>query len=182
MKKILILYASLEGQTDKIAHYLAEEMQRRNLETAIHSMKELPDVLNLESFDGVVVGASVHMSRYPSFVVRFIKEHRQTISKVPNAFFSVCMAAYDPSDGGQQEAQQYIDRFIKKTGWAPRLTTSFAGGIRYSKYNFLIRLIMKAIAKQKQLPTDTSNDYEYTDWGQVTHFAEEFITRYVRTH
>jgi menaquinone-dependent protoporphyrinogen oxidase len=119
------------------------------------------------------------MAQYQKFVVSFVKNHQQTISKLPNAFFSVCMAAHDKTQAGQQEVQQYLNRFIQKTGWTPQHTVSVAGAILYKQYNFLIRLIMKLIAKQKQLSTDTSRNHEYTDWDQVKQFAEDFTERYL---
>ena len=44
----------------------------------------------------------------------------------------------------------------------------------YSKYNFLTRFIMKRIARKTGRPTDTSRDYEYTDWSRLDRLAEEF--------
>ena len=35
---------------------------------------------------------------------------------------------------------------------------------------------MKLIAKHQGGDTDTSRDYEYTDWDDLKHFIEEFVT------
>jgi hypothetical protein len=54
------------------------------------------------------------------------------------------------------------------------VTASFAGALEYTQYNRLERALMKRIAKKEGGFTDTSNDHEYTDWAQVTNFAERF--------
>ena len=38
---------------------------------------------------------------------------------------------------------------------------------------------MKRIAREKGNDTDTSRDFDYTDWDGVRRFAEEFLTTLV---
>jgi len=45
--------------------------------------------------------------------------------------------------------------------------------LRYSRYDPITRWIMKKIAAKEGGPTDTSRDYELTDWEAVDHFAEK---------
>jgi len=49
-----------------------------------------------------------------------------------------------------------------------------AGALQYSKYSIIVRFIMKRIARQAGAATDTSKDYEYTDWAALTRFIDEF--------
>jgi hypothetical protein len=48
-----------------------------------------------------------------------------------------------------------------------------AGALLYSKYNPLVRFVMKRIAKEAGAATDTSRDYEYTDWVGLDRFVVE---------
>jgi len=50
----------------------------------------------------------------------------------------------------------------------------FAGALPYTRYHFFLRWVMKRIATMAGRDTDTSRDYEYTDWDEVARFAEEF--------
>lgn len=52
-----------------------------------------------------------------------------------------------------------------------------AGTLRYTRYGFFKRFLMKQINKREGGDTDTSRDYEYTDWDAVTAFANEFLGR-----
>jgi menaquinone-dependent protoporphyrinogen oxidase len=50
-----------------------------------------------------------------------------------------------------------------------------AGALTYSKYNFFIKLIMKTMARRAGGPTDTSRDYEFTDWAALDRFVLERV-------
>jgi menaquinone-dependent protoporphyrinogen oxidase len=47
----------------------------------------------------------------------------------------------------------------------------------FTKYNPLMRWVLKQISKRAGGPTDTSRDHELTDWQQVEQFAEAFLTK-----
>ena len=74
-------------------------------------------------------------------------------------------------------AQGYIDAFRQHTGWKPDEATSIAGALRYSRYGFFVKLMMKLIVAHAGGETDSSRDYEYTDWAVVDRFAEAFAER-----
>ena len=66
-----------------------------------------------------------------------------------------------------------IDEFVEDTRWRPAHIKPVAGALLYSKYNPLVRFIMKRIAKEAGGATDTSRDYEYTDWVGLDRFVDE---------
>jgi menaquinone-dependent protoporphyrinogen IX oxidase len=43
-----------------------------------------------------------------------------------------------------------------------------AGALLYTKYDFMKRFIMRVITKRAVGDTDTSQDFVYTDWDQVS--------------
>jgi len=51
--------------------------------------------------------------------------------------------------------------------------TSFAGALLYRRYNPVIRLLMRFIVGAAGGETDTSRDYEYTDWKAVERLAAD---------
>ena len=54
-----------------------------------------------------------------------------------------------------------------------------AGALLYTHYNFFVRWLMKRIVANAGGDTDTSKDYEYTDWSDVRAFAADFGRRAV---
>jgi pimeloyl-ACP methyl ester carboxylesterase/menaquinone-dependent protoporphyrinogen IX oxidase len=121
----------------------------------------------------VIVGASIHMGKHERYVSDFVRKHRDVLERLPSAFFSVSLAAYDD----REEAQGSIERFVQETDWHPAMIGLFGGALLYTQYGFIKRRLMKKIARDKgTLDTDTSHDYVYTDWESVKHFAEELLS------
>jgi menaquinone-dependent protoporphyrinogen oxidase len=69
--------------------------------------------------------------------------------------------------------QRVIDSFLADTGWHPSKVHAAAGAVMYSKYNFLIRFIMRRIARKEGSTSDTSQDHEFTNWAALDHVIDE---------
>lgn len=172
---ILILYGSLEGQTEKISQYLAQQIQDKGHQVSTIAGDHLPADFSEDNYDAVIVGGSIHMNNYPKSVKKFVLAHRDWLNKAPSAFFTVCMAINSEKAKSKEQALQYGKIFISQTGWQPRLTVTFAGAVKYTQYNFITRFIMKMISKSEGGSTDTSRDHEYTNWDAVKVFSENVV-------
>ena len=74
----------------------------------------------------------------------------------------------------RQELSAIIDRFLRRTGWHPTMTKPVAGALLYTRYNPFMRWFMKRIVQKGGGDTDTTRDYEYTDWNDLRAFADQF--------
>jgi menaquinone-dependent protoporphyrinogen oxidase len=172
--RVLIAYGTSEGQTARIAGYIAGVIRDRGVEAHAVDIKGSDDAPHLDRYDAVIIGASIHMGKHERYVSEFARAHQDVLERVPSAFFSVSLAAYDD----REEAQRSIDGFLDQTGWRPEMVAAFAGALLYTQYGFLKRRLLKHIARTKgTLDTDTSHDYVYTDWETVQRFAEGFLSR-----
>ena len=175
MIRVLIPYGTSEGQTARIAEYLADVIRGQGYEAYPVDIKR-SGAPEPDGYDAVIVGASVHMGKHEEYVRDFVRENRDTLERLPSAFFSVSLAAHDNTKEARDEVEGYIEKFVQQTGWRPSKVGLFAGALLYTQYGFIKRWIMKKIARDKGNPdTDTSRDYIYTDWGGVKRFAEEFL-------
>lgn len=174
MAHILVVYGTTEGQTRKIATYIANAIRDRGHTVTVSDSASIREPLRVQEYDGILVGGSVHSGRHQRSVVRFVKENRAALESLPSGFFSVSLAALDGREQ-QEEAQNYVDTFCQETGWEPEVVETVAGALRYTKYNFVKRYIMKWISKRSGRPTDTSRDFEFTDWEHVGHFVKRFL-------
>jgi menaquinone-dependent protoporphyrinogen oxidase len=171
MASVLILYGTTEGQTARIAEYVAEAIRESghasNAVDVRSSGGTVPD-----GCDAVVIGAAIHMGKHDKHVVEFVRNNRDTLERLPSAFFSVSLAAH----GDLDEAQGYLEHFEDETGWHPDKVALFAGALPYTQYGFIKRRMMKRIVQDKpgHLGVDTSRDYVYTEWDGVKRFAEDF--------
>ena len=173
--------ATREGQTEKIARRIAATLDAQGHVAELFDADHPPASLELERFQAAIVGAPIHAGGYPKSIVRFAREHRVLLERIPSAFFSVGLAVASRTSDGRAQTQPLVERFVKQSGWRPKRVELVAGALPYSKYNFLIRFIMRSIAKKEGGDTDTSHDYEYTDWSAVDRFATQVVGEVVGT-
>jgi menaquinone-dependent protoporphyrinogen oxidase len=135
--------------------------------------------LDLRRYDVVFVGSPVRVGAYLKSVIRFVQARREDLERVPSAFFSVSLAVAarkgERKTDGRAETLRVVEKFRRASGWSPRRIELIAGALPYSKYNFLVRFVMRRISAAAGGDTDTSRDYEYTDWNAVDRFASEFV-------
>jgi len=171
MMRILVPYGTTEGLTARISDYLADVIRGRGHEADAVDIKG-SGATELDGYDAVIVGASIHMGKHEDYVLDFVRENRDALERLPSAFFSVSMAAHD----NMEEAEGYIEEFVRETGWHPAKVGLFGGALLYTQYGFIKRHMMKKIARDKGNPdTNTSRDYVYTEWDGVRHFVEDFL-------
>jgi menaquinone-dependent protoporphyrinogen oxidase len=173
--KVLIVYGTTEGQTQKIANFIATRLILQHHQAVTTNAALGARSADAADFDAVLVAASLHAGHYQSAVAQYVKEHLAAIQGRKNAFVSVSLAAagHDPEDLAGLD--QCVAAFLKETGWAPGSVHHVAGAFRYTEYDFLKRWAMRYIAYRKGAPTDTSRDYELTDWDEVGRFVEAFM-------
>jgi menaquinone-dependent protoporphyrinogen oxidase len=68
-----------------------------------------------------------------------------------------------------------IEEFFTATGFRATTHKPIAGALLYRQYNWLVRLVMKRIAKAEGGSTDTSRDHEYTDWVDLDRFVAGLV-------
>ena len=179
MAEILILFATREGQTEKIARRMTAVLEARGHRVQLRDVDRTSRALDLRRFQAVFVGSPVRVGSYLPSVVRFVRAQRESLKQVPSAFFSVSLAVAPHSgerkSDGRAETLKVVEKLTRATGWSPRHIELMAGALPYSKYNFLVRFVMRKISAAAGGDTDTSRDYEYTDWNAVDRFASEFV-------
>jgi menaquinone-dependent protoporphyrinogen oxidase len=176
MSQVLILFSSFDGQTARIAEHIAATLGKAGHGATVVSADRPEALRQIESHQALIVGAAVRYDHHSRALEKFVRQNAGAIAGRPNAFFSVCLSAGGPA-ARPAAAARYIEAFRARTGWTPDESTSFAGALRYRKYNFLIRFLMRLIVGMAGGETDTSRDYEYTDWQAVERFAAGFASR-----
>ncbi len=167
--KILIIYATTEGQTRKIARFMEEQLQAEGHPVVIAEVTDAPP--SPEDFDMVLIGSSIHMHQYHKAVKQYVISNLDTLNNMKSHFFSVCMAVASDIPEEHEEAAKIASDFLEDTGWNTDTPKQFAGALKYTQYDFFKKLIMRMIAKKEGGSTDTSQDHEYTDWGEVKKYV-----------
>lgn len=176
MAGILILYGSTEGQTAKIAGEMAATLRGLGHTVTVVNAGAAPAGLDPGRYDAVILGASLHAGHYQQSVRELIARHRAALQAMPAAFFSVSLSEGARREETRQAVHRVAEAFLHEVGWQPQITAHFAGALKYREYGLIMRLIMRMISKHEGGDTDTSRDYEYTDWDAVARFARDFAT------
>jgi menaquinone-dependent protoporphyrinogen oxidase len=171
--RILIVFGTSYGQTAKIARRIGAVLTDLGFDVTVVDAAQPHAVPSLESFDGIVVGASIIARGHQKSVAQFIHANMGVLNRVPSAFFSVSASAGSKDPAGRVAAERVRDEFLASTWWRPHLRESIAGAINYTRYNALLRWYMKRASRKAGGSTDTSRDHEYTDWAQVERFAAD---------
>lgn len=175
MSKVLIIYGTVEGQTAKIAGRIADTARAKGYDALVLDAKAAPPDLTPADADAVIVGASIHVGKHEGYLVDWVKAHRAALERARAAFFSVSMSAAGAKAEDRANAARAIETFVRQTGWRPERVALFGGALQYTHYGLLKRWIMRSIAKRTGNPTDTSRDYEFTDWAAVERFAVDAL-------
>ena len=93
MQPILVAYGTTEGQTRKIAEFIAERLRIRGhrvdlVDTATPAAQQLG-----ASYQAAIVGGSLHQQRHQRSLEHFLKDNRVWLDAMPLALFSVSLAA-----------------------------------------------------------------------------------------
>ena len=169
--RMLVVYGTTYGQTERIVRRLASALTDRGWEVSVQKGDALPPGLAPDRYDACLVAASIIAGRHQRYVKRFVLRHVTSLNNMGSAFVSVSGAAGDPRLERQAEAQKYVSEFLAETGWRPRWQVAVGGAMAYTKYGFLLRWLTQWISRRNGGPTDTSRDHELTDWAAVDRFA-----------
>lgn len=174
MDRVPVFYATTDGHTRRVAETIASVLREEGFESEVHDMAAPPGALDWERICGVVVGASLHRGTHQQAAQAFVTREAAHLASKPAAFFSVSLSAASSNAETRAAARTVATGFVRQAGWSPQRLICVAGKLAYTQYGFLKRWIMRRIAKAEGQPTDTSRDYEYTDWPAVREFALAF--------
>ena len=84
-KRVLVAYGSRNGGTAGIAETIGQALRARGFDVTVHAARTVRDV---GSFDAVVLGGALYMSRWHADAVRFARRHARALRDRPVWLFS----------------------------------------------------------------------------------------------
>ena len=180
-KRVGVFFATREGHTHRIAERIADDLRTLGFDVDLLPVRH-PLPFSLSNYSAAVLAASVHGGSHEKEMVQFVKNHRLELDRIPTAFLSVTLSeagaelrGKTPAEHAQfvLDVERMLGKFFKETQWHPMWAKPVAGALLYTQYNFLVRLIMRKIAKKAGAATDTSRDYDYTDWVGLDKFVDD---------
>lgn len=169
--KTLILFSSRDGQTREIAHYIATQLNMLGCDSDVMNLHRV-ETVDWSGYNKVVIGASIRYGFFHSSLMRFVQQHIEVLNRLPGAFFAVNLVARKPEKRTPQ-TNGYTRKFLMRSPWQPDVCGVFAGALRYPRYRWLDRFMIRLIMKMTGGETDVAKEVVYTDWAQVAAFSQE---------
>jgi menaquinone-dependent protoporphyrinogen oxidase len=168
---MLLCYATRDGQSRRIALYIAARLAERGIAAAPHDLAvAFPAAPDVAAAPLVAVVAAVRYGRHLPEAERFFATCRELLARAPLVFVSVNLTARKP--GKDSEAgNSYLRKFIARHRLKPVLATAVAGRLDYPRYRWLDRQIIRLIMKLTGGPTDPQACVEFTSWQAVDRIA-----------
>ncbi len=169
MANILLLYSTTDGHTREICLRLQKVIENSGNQVTLVNIVNA-GTIDLDSFDKIVIGASIRYGKHSPAIYKFIQENTPRLDSKPNAFFSVNVVARK-AEKNTPETNPYLKKFLTQIAWQPKTLAVFAGKIDYQRYRFWDRTMIRFIMWMTKGPTDPSTNIEFTDWNQVEAFG-----------
>ncbi len=171
--KILIAYASSEGQTGKIVKAIASQCRDLGHETVLFNTTGLPGDWQADDFDKIILAGSVHQEHHQESLEIFVLANVEELKAKPVLFISVSLAA--AFENGQEDARSYVKLFAEATGWQPGSVLLVAGAVKRGEYGYYKNQILKHVVLKAREQIDPDSDHEFTDWQALERDIAAFV-------
>jgi menaquinone-dependent protoporphyrinogen oxidase len=123
--RILIAYATYAGSTQEVAIEMGKVLGDRGFGVDVIPAVENPQV---DGYQFVLIGSAVHGSRWLSEASEFVEANQKALSRVPVAFFSLCLAGLAKNETSLASARDTIYEPLR-TFVMPVAEVLFAGKV-----------------------------------------------------
>lgn len=173
--RVLVVYATTEGQTRKIATRIAARLGATGHEPTLVDATEASPEHDPALFDATVAAGSLHVGRYQAALVDYATRHAAALNAGRSAFVSVSLSAAGDDEDDLAGLDRCVETFRRETGWTRMRLYHAAGAFRFTHYDFLKRWAMKYVAYKRGARVEPGTDTEYTDWAALDRFVDTVV-------
>ena len=170
----LITYATTDGQTRKIARFVADRLAGQGQSVELLNVEDAGGI-DLGRFDAAVLAGSLHVGGYQKALERYVAAARVELATLPTLFLAVSLSAAGNNPDDWAGLRKCLAAFELETGWTPGRVEHVAGAFRFAEYDFFRAWAMRRIADQKGEAVEPGKDKEYTDWSALGHTLDAWV-------
>jgi menaquinone-dependent protoporphyrinogen oxidase len=170
IKSVLICYGTRYGATAEIAERIGQTLRERAATVDLINLKtEKPE--QIDQYDIVIIGSGIIAGKWTKEPLKWMKKHKAQLSGKKVALFVSC--AYSAVPEKQEEARtKYLEKIAEKYLENPPESLGFFGGvIDFSKYNFVVRGIMKIMTRVNRSDDEPLTYLDFRNWKQIEEWA-----------
>ena len=159
-KRVLIAYASKCGSTGGVAEVVGQVLCGMGASVDVRLVGSVND---LSPYHAVIVGSAIRMGRWLPEAVGFVKNNRDTLSRMPVAYFVVCLTMKDDTPENRNKVLAYFEPLRKEASKIESTAMGlFPGAVNFSKLSFVYKSILKAKGV---------SEGDHRDWAAVKAWA-----------
>lgn len=158
MNKILVTYATRAGSTAEIAARVAEVLRAVG---ATVDVKYVTTVHDMTGYDTVIVGSAIRMGCWLPEAVEFVKTNRETLSRIPTAYFVVSGLLRNDTPDIRRTVLAFLDPVRELL--EPVSIGLFAGKLDYRTMDGFDRSIAEAVS---------SAEGDWRNWEAISEWAQ----------
>ncbi|WP_299567724.1 flavodoxin domain-containing protein [uncultured Sulfitobacter sp.] len=171
--QVLVLFASIEGQTRKIADFVDAQVRRAGHESTLVDASEKRAVVTFEGYDTVILAAPVHERRHPPNFEIVLTASRADLAARRTMMISVSLGAAFPEL--REEAQEYLEEMKMRTRLQPDAEVLVGGAVRPSSYGYYETEVLRHAVLRNQNIDPRTQEHEFTDWDMLEDAVGSFI-------
>lgn len=169
---VSIVYATVEGQTGKIARFLTEKASDLGHDVTLVDVDD-PSEISLANSDAVILGASVHQRRHPRTFEAFLMAQNDELAQKKTLLFSVSLNAAFAE--GLEEAQEYVTEMKMRTKFEPDSTLLVPGAVRLGEYDYFALQVVRHVVLRDRDYDVQEGTHEFTDWDVLANRVDQFL-------
>lgn len=159
---VLVVYATIEGQTGKIAEFVENEITKSGTPVTLVNADDVEEA-EFDGVDSVVLAAPVHERRHPRGFEAFLVANKAELDSRRTLFLSVSLNAAFPE--GRAESQEYVTEMTMRTKFTPDTTVLVPGAVRQAAYDYYSKQVLEhVILGNRDFDPSSGKDHEFTDW------------------
>lgn len=155
--KTVILYKTLHGCTAKCAGLLKDQLTGEVEIVELENAKKV----DLNNFDAVIIGGSIHAGRIQKKVKQFCTDHADFLKGKKLGLYICCM------EEGEKAVAQFDQAFAEDLRNHAAATGFFGGEFNFERMNFIQKALIKKIAHVEKSISKIRQE-------SITEFAEQF--------
>lgn len=164
--RILVAYASRCGSTGDVAEAIGQILCNNGNHADVLLIK---NVQNISAYGAIIVGSAIQRGKWLSEAVKFVKNNREALTRIPVAYFLTCLTMCEPNSENRRKARGFLNPLQDS---APEVQPvdigAFAGALDYSKLSAPARMVLKA----KGLP-----EGDFRNWEDIRSWAKSLVSR-----
>jgi len=162
---VLIIFATIEGHTGKVARFAEDEVRKAGQEAVLVDAADQTATVSFEGIDKVILAAPVHERRHPKEFEMLLAAERRELEARKTLLISVSLSAAFPE--GLEEAGEYVVEMKMRTGFTPDAEALVAGAVSSSRYDYFASQVVRHIVLRGRDYDPAAGEREFTDWDAL---------------